>query len=118
VIDDRVAKKCPNGFIICDVCGSCCSNEQFARRIDTLKTNGQSVPQSLIDMYSKREGHWEKTECYCYKCQKEMVEDKNGDFVCKECNIKYDRYNAYVRFLKEFENVRNIKRQKEIIKNK
>ena len=88
VIDDRVAKKCPNGFIICDVCGSCCSNEQFARRIDTLKTNGQSVPQSLIDMYSKREGHWEKTECYCYKCQKEMVEDKNGDFVCKECNIK------------------------------
>lgn len=113
VIDSRVAKRCPNGFIICDICGSCCSNEQFVRRKQTLEINGQSVKQKLLDLINNKAGHWEKAECYCYKCGKEMIEDKGGDFTCKECNIHYSRYNVYIRFVYGFRKTRDEKRKNE-----
>lgn len=109
VIDDRVAKRCPNGFIICDVCGSCCSNDQFARRIQNLKTNGQPVSHILREKFDLKMGHWEKAECYCYKCQKEMTENKGGEFNCKECDISYDRFNVYIRFHKDYSSKREAK---------
>jgi hypothetical protein len=111
IIDDRVAKQCPNGFIICDKCGSCCSNDQFARRIQALKTNGQSVSTKLIDMLNNKVGHWEKAECYCYKCEKEMTEDKGGDFSCKECNVHYEHYTIYIRFSKDYKTILEKKRK-------
>jgi hypothetical protein len=113
VVDDRVAKRCPNGFIICDKCGSCCSNDQFARRIQALRTNGQNVSQKLIDMLNYKVGHWEKAECYCYKCEKEMIEGKNGDLTCKECDVHYDRYNVYISYSKDYKTIREAKRKKE-----
>jgi hypothetical protein len=100
IIDDRVAKRCPNGFIICDKCGSCCSNEQFARRIEGLQSNGQSVPVNLSKWVAEKAGHWENGVCYCFKCQKEMKEDRNGDFKCTNCDTRYDRYDLYLRFFK------------------
>lgn len=117
VIDDRVAKRCPNGFIICDKCGSCCSNDQFARRIQALKTNGQQVSQKLNDMLTQRVGHWEKAECFCFKCQKEMDEE-HGNFTCKACKVTYDRYNIYVRFFRDFKTVIEERRRKKQELNK
>lgn len=104
VIDDRVAQRCSNGFIICDKCGSCCSNDQFSRRIESLRTIGGSLPQKLSNMLAERKGHWEKAECYCYKCQKEMVE-KNGSYNCKDCSVSYDRNNVYVKSFRDYKNV-------------
>lgn len=104
VIDDRVAKRCPNGFIICDKCGSCCSNEQFSRRIESLKANGQTLSQKLTSMLSEQKGHWEKAECYCYKCQNEMIA-KGGTFSCKSCSISYDRNEVYIKFFKGYKNI-------------
>lgn len=116
VIDDRVAERCPNGYIICDKCGSCCSNEQFTRRIQSLETNGQRVPQGLIKMLNNSAGHWEKAECYCYRCKKEMLEDRSGDFVCKDCEIQYNRYNVYIRFSKNFTAIKEEKQRKDRLK--
>ena len=100
VIDNRVAKRCPNGFIICDVCGGCCSNDLFKRIIQTKNTNGQSVSKKLIDMLNNKVGHWEKHTCFCYKCQNMMIKDKSGNYICKECNVQYDNYCLYIRFYK------------------
>jgi hypothetical protein len=107
VIDDRIAKRCSNGFIICDKCGSCCSNAQFERRIQTLRNNGQGISHKLISMFNNKDGHWEKAECYCYKCQKEMKESKGGGFHCNECNdVRYNRHNLYIRFNKNYKTIR------------
>lgn len=111
VIDDRVAKRCPNGFIICDKCGSCCSNDQFERRVDALKANGQSISPRLKNLVFKKEGHWERAECYCYKCQKEMNEGKGGNFVCNDCKIHYDHFTVYIKFHKDYKSTIELKRK-------
>ena len=110
VIDSRVAKRCSNGFIICDKCGSCCSNDQFARRIDALNDNGEQDSFELFEMWYQQLGHWDKAECFCYKCQKEM-EEKNGIFICKDCNVTYDR-NVYIRYSKDFKEIIEKKRRR------
>ncbi|GAB3903266.1 hypothetical protein GCM10028803_31400 [Larkinella knui] len=104
VIDNRVAKRCLNGFIICDKCGSCCSNDQFLKRSESLKILGRPLPQKLSTMLTEQKGHWEKAECYCYKCQKEMIE-KNGSYNCKECSVTYDRTTVYVKFYRDYKKV-------------
>lgn len=101
VIDSRIAKKCPNDSYICDVCGSCCSNDQFKRRIEALQVNGKTIPNWLFELYELKKGHFEKSECYCFKCQKEMNE-VNGDFICEDCKVKYDKYNIYIARYKDF----------------
>jgi|LakMenEpi03Aug12_release.lakeMendotaPanAssembly.Ray.scaffolds.fasta_scaffold1610083_2 hypothetical protein len=47
-----------------------------------------------------------RAECYCYKCQREMSEDKNGGYLCIACKVHYHRYNAYVRFYKGYKDAR------------
>src|SRR5690606_30752844 len=99
VIDSRVGKKCSNGFIICNKCGSCCSNEQFIRRVENLKINGKSIPQTLIDLIEGKKGHWEKLDCYCYVCQEKLIE-KKGFYSCDACKISYDYNITYVKQFK------------------
>lgn len=111
VVDDRVAKRCENGFIICDKCGSCCSNEQFIRRKGNLEDNGQPIPNQLLERIRNRSGHWEKAECYCYKCQKELIEE-GGEFSCKPCGVSYGRQNTYIRSFKDFKTLNEIKKKK------
>lgn len=101
VIDSRVAKKCSNGFVICDTCGSCCSNELFSRRIDNLRINGQYISADLDQKLKDKLGHWEKAECFCYKCQNLMT-NKNENFECKSCSVEYERYKVYVKFHKDY----------------
>ncbi|MBD3584103.1 hypothetical protein [Flavobacterium selenitireducens] len=110
VIDERVAKRCPNGFIICDICGSCCSNQQFVRRIENLESNGQKPPQKLVDLKSEEKGHWENAECFCYKCQNEMSE-KGDNYYCPNCKVSYSRNNVYVKFFKGYQMAKNKKMQ-------
>lgn len=101
VIDSRVGKRCSNGLIICDKCGSCCSNEQFQRRIENLKINGKTIPESLILLSKEMSGHWEKAKCYCYKCKNEMTE-KYGNYKCQTCDISYSNNIVYVKQSKNY----------------
>lgn len=117
VIDERVAKRCPNGFIICDSCGSCCSNQQFIRRIESLKANGQNPPQKILDLYNNQKGHWENADCYCYKCQSEMSE-KGESYHCKNCGVHYNRNNVYIRFFTDYKRVMYRKNQELIQRQK
>ncbi|MCK8521943.1 hypothetical protein M0D21_10215 [Aquimarina sp. D1M17] len=106
VIDSRISERCENGLIICDACGSCCSNEQFIRRADGLKVNGRSIPQSLISLIEKKKGHWEKAECFCYRCKSKMIE-KGGNYKCEHCQVIYNRNNVYIRQNKNYQNIVN-----------
>lgn len=101
VIDSRVAKKCANGFVICDTCGSCCSNEQFKRRIENLRINGQNIPTDLEEKVRSELGHWEKAECFCYKCQ-QMMQNKKDNYECQSCKVEYDRFKVYLKFHKDY----------------
>jgi hypothetical protein len=112
VIDSRVAKRCSNGFIICDVCGSCCSNIQFSRRISSLQINGIIVPQKLHLLLESEKGHWERAQCFCYKCNKEMEEDKYGVYRCNACWVQYERYLTYIKFYSLYEQVKKEKLSK------
>lgn len=106
VIDSRVAQRCENGLIICDKCGSCCSNEQFVRRVDNLRINGRSIPQSLISLIEGKKGHWEKAECFCYRCQSKMIE-KGGNYKCEHCNLSYSRNDVYIKQNKNYKYIVN-----------
>ena len=101
IIDSRVAKKCPNGFIICDKCGSCCSNSQFHRRINNLQKTGNLIPNKTYELAKGKKGHLEELKCYCYSCQNLMTEDKYGNQKCDRCKIEYNLFNSFITSYKK-----------------
>lgn len=101
IIDSRVAKRCSNGFVICDKCSSCCSNDLFNRRIENLKVNSNSIPNELINLLKNKAGHWDKLECFCFKCLTKL-EFKGGSYICDNCKIEYDRNLVYLKFNPNF----------------
>lgn len=87
IIDQRETKRCPNGWFICKVCGSCCSNRIVEQRLENCKV--LNIPQSeyLTDFAFKKLGHLEKREFYCYKCG-----EKTENYKCKNCQVSYERW--------------------------
>lgn len=90
IIDSRDSKQCPNGQYICPECGGCCSTENFRQRISNLYQVGGVVSPWIESFVRDGRGHWEKNECYCYKCGKKMI-FQDGDYVCPDCKVKYDK---------------------------
>lgn len=90
IIDSRVSKKCDNGLIICDNCGSCCSHNMLERRLANLKLNGGYIHENLIKCVEEKLGHLERGEYFCYKCREGMTEVYNDFFKCSKCDVKYD----------------------------
>ncbi|WP_340113668.1 cold shock domain-containing protein [Maribellus mangrovi] len=90
IIDSRVSKQCENGLYICDNCGTCCSNDMFKRRLDSLNLTGGYAHQALIDNVKNKNGHLEKKEYYCFKCQNMVTEISDTLFRCEKCNVQYD----------------------------
>jgi protein-arginine kinase activator protein McsA len=68
VIDDRDTKKCPNGWNICSVCGSCCSNRIAEQRITHCTEIGIEPSRYFYEFLAHKLGHLEKKEFYCCKC--------------------------------------------------
>lgn len=66
VIDSRTAARCPNGFVICQKCGVCCSYQQFARKSPTGALLGNRSSQLLAENNNRL--HLERREFYCPKC--------------------------------------------------
>ncbi len=90
IIDSRISKRCDNGLIICDNCGSCCSHNMLERRLSNLKLTGGFIHNKLVICVNEKLGHLERAEYFCYKCKSEMTEISNDIFECKNCNVKYD----------------------------
>lgn len=90
IIDSRVSMRCQNGLFICPKCGTCCSNELFQRRLESLKKVGGKIYQNLINNVKNQNGHLEKSEYYCYKCSQMMTEMNSNKYKCLKCEVKYD----------------------------
>ena len=90
IIDSRVSKKCSNGLVICDNCGSCCSHDMLNRRLSNLKTTGGYIHENLIERVEGKLGHLERAQYFCYKCASNMEETAIDIFHCNQCHVTYD----------------------------
>jgi len=90
IIDSRVSKRCEHGLYICPNCGTCCSEEFFKRRLESLNKVGGYIHPELIENVEKQNGHLEKREYYCYKCSGMMTEISKDKYKCFKCDITYD----------------------------
>lgn len=98
VIDSRISKQCSNDLYICDVCGTCCSQTMFQKRLDKLTRNSQAdtthkykTIESLKYKIFHQLGHYELLKYYCYKCAGPMPKvPVNGLLECSNCNISYN----------------------------
>lgn len=94
VIDERDTKKCPNGWNICQECGSCCSNRVALQRISHCQENGIVPNRYFVDFLNNNLGHLEKREFYCYKCgriTREVSGYAKETHICSECGVSYNR---------------------------
>lgn len=90
VIDSRISKRCQHGLYICPNCGTCCSEDFFKRRLESLKKVGGYIHPVLIENVEKQNGHLEKKEYYCYKCAGMMTEFDGNIFICSKCDVNYN----------------------------
>jgi cold shock CspA family protein len=90
IIDSRISKRCDHGLFICSNCGTCCSEELFKRRFESLKEVGGYIHPELIENVKNQNGHLEKREYYCYNCSGMMTEKSKEKYKCSKCNIIYD----------------------------
>jgi hypothetical protein len=93
-IDGRDSKECPNGWLICPQCGSCCSTNVFERRYKFLRENGYQVPLSLKRLIDNNAGHSENGEYFCYKCGSPLEAisgEQEIDHICTNpaCRTEY-----------------------------
>ena len=94
VIDERDTKKCPNGWNICQECGSCCSNRVAIQRISNCEEIGIKPNSYFVDFLDNRRGHLEKREFYCYNCGRitqEVIGNSKETHRCSECGVSYNR---------------------------
>ena len=99
-----VSKQCSNGLYICSVCGTCCSNDMFKRRLDALILNGGFIYPELFDYVKNEVGHLEKAEYYCYNCGGMMNPFNDNEYFCKKCNVKYD-FHKYIWLSKKWKQI-------------
>ena len=91
-IDERDSAKCPNGWVICKTCGTCCSSAERKRRYEFLR---QHRPESILDSLryavENNVGHMEKEEYYCPKCGtalEAVIGRSDMDHVCTNPNCR------------------------------
>lgn len=90
-IDGRDSKACPNNWLICPQCASCCSTNVFENRYRILTENEHPVPSGLDRAVRERIGHAEKGEYFCYQCGSpltEMVDRRDIDHACTNPNCR------------------------------
>lgn len=91
IIDKRDSKTCPNGWVICPKCGSCCSNRTVSQRIEHLRELNLPIPATLYDFIRLRAGHLEKREFFCSECGVQMERLDYDRFFCPQCRKILER---------------------------
>lgn len=90
IIDSRVSKQCDHGLYICSNCGTCCSEEFFKRRFESLEKVGGYIYPDLRTKIERGYGHLEKAEYYCYSCAGMMTPEDDDRYRCDNCQTTYD----------------------------
>lgn len=72
IVDNRISKRCSNGWTICDQCDSCCSQRKIASRYENLKINNyfdlnNPQHQRLEHQFINKAGHLERQEFFDYQ---------------------------------------------------
>lgn len=98
VVDERDAAKCPNGYIICNKCGACCSKDAWERK----KNAGLITGNTNVNY------HFEQQSFYCPHCGR-LLERMDGKDRCMDCKVirecrqyeYYDKCNLYSLYCPE-----------------
>jgi cold shock CspA family protein len=71
------------GPFICNLCGSCCSQNSLEKKFNELNERKWSIQPGLEWKVRNKVGHLEQGEIFCYKCGTEMInnEQEYKDFV-------------------------------------
>ena len=91
-IDGRDSKQCPNNWLICPQCGSCCSTNVFERQYNRYVENGYQVSDWLRRAVENKIGHAEKNMHFCYKCGsllESCLDRSDIDHICPNCGKEY-----------------------------
>lgn len=89
VIDDRDAKKCPNGLVICKECGACCGETQNKNKEELGPTNAKKLKL-----------HFEQKMFYCPFCGEQLVPSKEKESVL--CCTNHPDYKVDLLSFREF----------------
>lgn len=98
VIDSRDQAKCPNGLVICELCGTCCTTDMFRYRLQRLINVGSHyIPSDLEYKVKNNLGHKDNNKFFCYKCGTEIV-GYDGYSYCPNCHtrIAYTNFNRSI----------------------
>lgn len=87
IIDDRRSKRCPNNFVICPKCLSCCSNDSIQRMTARKLIQNGFVPEWLNRLRGK--GHNDVNIKYCPRCGNQLDQYTS----CPKCG--YVNTNAF-----------------------
>ncbi len=104
IIDSRDAKRCPNGFVICRKCGSCCAESQFVRKNQAgMELGGHASRLSIESRF-----HLNKDEFYCPDCGSLLIDDAidyNGETIkVKKCPNHPNYVGVFPRVMHTKEN--------------
>ncbi|RYD59148.1 MAG: cold shock domain-containing protein [Sphingobacteriales bacterium] len=82
IVDDRISKACPNGWVICDQCSTCCSHEKLEQRLANLKLNGVFDPSKarhskLQMLVENKLGHKERNEVFDFHTGDPLEQDSS-----------------------------------------
>lgn len=87
IIDDRRSKRCPNNFVICPKCLSCCSNDSIQRMTARKLIQNGFVPEWLNRLQGR--GHNDVNIKYCPRCGNQLDQYTS----CPKCG--YVNTNAF-----------------------
>lgn len=110
IIDSRDSKRCPNGFVICQKCGTCCAKSQFERKVQA----GVSLGVYINRLYEENRFHLDNGEFYCPHCGTLLLDDTieyGGEIIgVKHCLNHPDYVGVFprMRHIKENNRIRTI----------
>lgn len=98
LIDSRDSNPCPNGWTICPVCLSCCTDNLLENRAQKYIRKGQSVPHKL----QLSRGHNNNNLYFCPNCGGEIRRHvdtikEEVHFVCEVCQTDFPKASNWIK---------------------
>lgn len=104
IIDSRDSARCPNGFVICRKCGSCCAGIQFTGK----DLAGIELGNHATKLRTESKFHLDRGEFYCPDCGELLIDDTieyRGEVIkVKKCPNHQDYIGVFPRMRHKTEN--------------